>query len=90
MNTELQALYEQDQADRSVFFEQLDHEQVQQVLQRDRARRQRVGKLVGSEALQAPEDYFHAAMVFNAILSIPVTLLFGAGIGALGGLLRKR
>jgi len=43
MNTELQALYEQDQADRSVFFEQLDHEQVQQVLQRDRARRQRVG-----------------------------------------------
>jgi hypothetical protein len=36
MNTELQALYEQDQADRSVFFEQLDHEQVQQVLQRDR------------------------------------------------------
>ena len=65
MNTELQALYEQDQADRSVFFEQLDHEQVQQVLQRDRARRQRVGELVGSEALQAPEDYFHAAMVFQ-------------------------
>ena len=31
-----------------------------------------------------------SAMVFNAILSIPVTLLFGAGIGALGGLLRKR
>ena len=65
MNTELQTLYEQDQADRSVFFEQLDHEQVQQVLQRDRARRQRVGELVGSEALQAPEDYFHAAMVFQ-------------------------
>jgi len=65
MNTELQALFEQDQADRSVFFEQLDHEQRQQVLQRDRARRQRVEELVGSEALQAPEDYFHAAMVFQ-------------------------
>jgi hypothetical protein len=65
MNTELQALYEQDQADRSVFFEQLDHEQLQHVLQRDRARRQRVEELVESEALQAPEDYFHAAMVFQ-------------------------
>jgi len=31
-----------------------------------------------------------SAMVLNAIVSIPVTLLFGAGIGALGGLLRKR
>ena len=31
-----------------------------------------------------------SAMVPDAILSIPVTLLFGAGIGALGGLLRKR
>jgi hypothetical protein len=65
MNTELQALYEQDQADRSVFFEQLDHEQLQQVLQRDRARRHRVEELVAGEALQAPEDYFHAAMVFQ-------------------------
>lgn len=65
MNKELQALYEQDQADRSVFFEQLDHEQLQQVLQQDRARRQRVEELVGSEALQDPEDYFHAAMVFQ-------------------------
>src|SRR5437588_9898764 len=64
MNSELQALYEQDQADRSA-FEQLDHEQLQEVLQRDRARRQRVKELVGSKALQDPEDYFHAAMVFQ-------------------------
>src|SRR5438105_5327303 len=64
MNKELQALYEEDQADRRA-FEQLDHEQVQQVLQRDRARRQRVEELVRSEALQAREDYFHAAMVFQ-------------------------
>src|SRR5215471_12758423 len=65
MNTELQALYEQDQADRSVFFEQLDTEQLQQVRERDRARRQRVEELVRSEALQTGEDYFHAAMVFQ-------------------------
>jgi len=58
MNTDLQVLYEQDQADRSVFFE-LDHEQLQLVLQQDRARRQRVEELVRSEALQAREDYFH-------------------------------
>jgi hypothetical protein len=64
MNSELQALYEQDQADRSR-FEQLDHEQLQQVLLRDRARRQRVEELVRSEMLQTPEDYFHAAMVFQ-------------------------
>ncbi|MFL5695887.1 MAG: hypothetical protein ACJ797_02140 [Ktedonobacteraceae bacterium] len=65
MNKELQALFEEDQTDRRVFFEQLDHEQLQQVLQRDRARRQRVEELVGNEMLQAPEDYFHAAMVFQ-------------------------
>ena len=62
---ELQALYEQDQADRGVFCEQLDHEQLQQVLQRDRARRQRVEELIESEMVQAPEDYFHAAMIFQ-------------------------
>jgi hypothetical protein len=65
MNTELQALYEQDQADRCVFFEQLDTEQLQQVRERDRARRQLVEELVRSEALQTGEDYFHAAMVFQ-------------------------
>jgi hypothetical protein len=64
MNKELQALFEQDQADRRA-FDQLDHEQIQQMLQRDRERRQRVEELIGSEELQAPEDYFHAAMVFQ-------------------------
>jgi hypothetical protein len=64
MNKELQALYEQDQADRRG-FEQFDQEQLQQMLQRDRARRQRVEELLESESLQAPEDYFHAAMIFQ-------------------------
>ena len=65
MNKELQTLYEEDQADRATFFEQSDTEQLQQVLQRDRARRQRAAELMGSEALQDPEDYFHAAMIFQ-------------------------
>ena len=65
MNKELQTLYEEDQADRATFFEQWDAEQLQQVLQRDRARRQRTAELIGSEALQDPEDYFHAAIIFQ-------------------------
>jgi hypothetical protein len=64
MNKELQTLFEQDQADRRT-FEQLDHEQIQQMLQRDRARRHRVEELLENEALQAAGDYFHAAMVFQ-------------------------
>jgi hypothetical protein len=64
MIKELQALYDQDQADRSA-FEQLDHKQRRKMLQRDRARRQRVEELLGSEMLQAPEDFFHAAMIFQ-------------------------
>jgi hypothetical protein len=64
MNKELHSLYEQDQADRHD-FEQLDHEQHQQILQRDRQRRQRVEEIIESVGLEAPEDYFHAAMVFQ-------------------------
>ena len=38
-----------------------------------------------------PTTYpFSVLLLLSAILSIPVTLLFGAGIGALGSLLRKR
>src|ERR1019366_7713444 len=64
MNKELRSLYEQDQADRQA-FEQFDHERLQQMLQRDRARRQRVEELLASEALGTKEDYFHAAMIFQ-------------------------
>jgi hypothetical protein len=64
MNEELQALYEQDQADRQA-FEQLDRKQLQQVLKRDRERRQRVEVLLRSEMIQTPEDFFHAAMIFQ-------------------------
>ena len=64
INQELQALYEQDQADRRT-WEHFDQDQIQQVLQQDRLRRQRVEELLASEELQAPEDYFHAAMIFQ-------------------------
>ena len=79
MNKELQSLYEQDQANRRA-FEQLDHEQRQQMFQRDRQRRQRVEELIESAGLEAPEDYFHAAMVFQherrwTTTGVPMSLL---------------
>ena len=64
MNKELQALYEQDQADRKGFA-CFDPYQRQRMLQRDGARRQRVEALLASEPLLDPEDYFHAAMIFQ-------------------------
>lgn len=64
MHKELQALYEQDQADREGFAF-LDQAQRQRKLQRDRARRQWVEELVASNPLLDAEDYFHAAMIFQ-------------------------
>jgi hypothetical protein len=55
-NDELRLIFEQDQADRQ-------GELHPEAGQRDRARRARVEKLIAADALQAPEDYFHAAMV---------------------------
>lgn len=64
MNDELKSLYEQDQADRQG-WQNFSQEQIEQMVQRDRERRQRVEELIASAALQAPEDYFHAAMIFQ-------------------------
>ncbi len=61
MNKELQSLYEQDQADRFE-MQKLTREQI---VHRDRIRRQRVEELRECEALQVPEDFFHAAMIFQ-------------------------
>jgi hypothetical protein len=61
MNKELQLLYQQDQADRFNIQKLMPEETVQ----RDRIRLQRVEELRASEALQVPEDYFHAAMIFQ-------------------------
>jgi TPR repeat protein len=58
MHEELRAIYEQDQADR-MGAPPVD------VLERDRARRERVEAIVASGVLQTADDYFHAAMIFQ-------------------------
>ena len=64
MNKELQSLYEQDQADRKD-FKTFAQQKRQDMGERDRIRRQRVEELLQSEPLESPEDYFHAAMIFQ-------------------------
>ena len=58
MNDELCTMFEQDQADRQ-------GELHPDIGKRDDARRTRVEELIAADALQDPEDYFHAAMVFQ-------------------------
>jgi hypothetical protein len=58
MNQELRALYEQDQADR-------DGGLHPDVRARDDRRRRQVEALIAAGALRDPEDYYHAAMVFQ-------------------------
>jgi hypothetical protein len=58
MNDELRTMFEQDQADRQ-------GELHPDIGKRDDARRARVEELIAADALQTPEDYFHAAMVFQ-------------------------
>jgi hypothetical protein len=63
MHRELQALFEQDKTDRAGLAH-LDQDQRQPMLQRAKARRQRVETLLASAPLLDAEDYFHAAMNF--------------------------
>lgn len=64
MNSELLTMFQEDQADRTGDPQPGDPH-MGAVVERDRARRRRVEELVAAGALQAPEDYFHAAMVFQ-------------------------
>ncbi len=57
MNKEMKDLFDADQADRR----QMDAT----VAERDRKRRDRVEELLSVGALDAPEDYFHAAILFQ-------------------------
>lgn len=61
MDKELRQLYEQDQADR-LDIQNLTLAQSERLIQKDR---ERVEELIAQEALQTPEDYFHAAMLFQ-------------------------
>lgn len=58
MNAELLALFSEDQEDRR-------GELPADLPERDRNRRQKVQELVATGALREPEDFFHAAMVFQ-------------------------
>jgi hypothetical protein len=62
VNRELLSLFEADQADRRGAPAP---EAMAGVPEQDRARRARVEALIASRALTAPEDYFHAAMIFQ-------------------------
>ena len=64
MHRELQMLFEQDQADRADSA-QLAAMRGQYMLQRARARRQRVEELLANHPVLDAQDYFHAAMIFQ-------------------------
>jgi hypothetical protein len=58
MNRELFTLFQQDQEDRKPRLHR-------NISQRDQVRRKRVEELIAAEALQSPEDFFYAAMIFQ-------------------------
>ena len=63
-NPELDRIYDQDQKDR-VNWQSLTPADRDALIQKDAARRKRVGELVRSGALKSAEDYEHAAFVFQ-------------------------
>lgn len=62
INSELYALYQADQNDRSG---EMPVDAWQEVADRDRDRRERVDSMIAAGELQAADDYFHAAMIFQ-------------------------
>jgi hypothetical protein len=64
MNQELRALFVADQAERND-HPAYDTPAYWQLRQRDAERRQRVNELMAQGLLTAPEDYFHAALIFQ-------------------------
>lgn len=66
MHQELQKLFQQDQADRTGRHPDTGT--------RDGARRQQIEALIAAGALQAPEDYYHAAMIYQHAFHPVVTI----------------
>nr|BBH87857.1 hypothetical protein KTC_26080 [Thermosporothrix sp. COM3] len=64
MHQELQSLFETDQAERKQHPE-FGTPAYKQLRENDAKRRQRVTELIAQGALQAPEDFYHAAMIFQ-------------------------
>jgi hypothetical protein len=64
MNQELRALFVADQAERNDHPD-YDTPEYWQLRERDAGRRQRVKELIAQGLLSAPDDYFHAAVIFQ-------------------------
>ena len=64
MNQELYALFVADQAERND-HPAYDTPEYWQLRERDARRRQRVNELLAEGRLTAPDDYFHAALIFQ-------------------------
>lgn len=64
MNEELRSLYEADRYEHA-HQAKVNTPDYNAMRARDLARRERVMQLVNENALQAPEDYFHAAWIMN-------------------------
>jgi hypothetical protein len=64
MNEELRALFIADQAERNDHPE-YDTPEYRRLRERDAARRGRVAEMIGEASLTSPEDYFHAALIFQ-------------------------
>ena len=60
LNTELAQIFEDDQADRSMPYEQIDWKEVGP---RDKARERRVDEILAAGGARVADDYYHAAMV---------------------------
>jgi hypothetical protein len=64
MNQELREMFESDQAERND-HPAYDTSEYRQLRERDARRRQRVNKLLAQGLLTEPDDYFHAALIFQ-------------------------
>lgn len=64
MHQELHALFVADQADRND-HPTYDTREYWQLRERDAQRRQRVGEIIAEGLLTEPDDYFHAALIFQ-------------------------
>ena len=64
MNSKLRHLFQDDQAER-IHHPPYGTPEYQAMRERDRVHRQQVQELIAAGALHAPEDYYHAAMIFQ-------------------------
>src|SRR5215471_11600592 len=64
MNQELREMFVADQADRTN-HPTYDTPEYWELRERDAGRRQRVNELLAQGLLTAPDDYFHAALIFQ-------------------------